>query len=106
MVQLIHTADEENLVLLKGTASAMPRTTGAKAKPLCRRPERRPKGEVTDLIAFVFAFLAVSPKKSALSASEWEICFCLLWLQLFFAFLAQKSHVKSQNRLTPSNKRK
>src|SRR5882757_9403667 len=32
------------------------------------------------------------------------ICCCFLLLHLFFAFSAQKSHVKSQNHLTPSNK--
>src|SRR5438270_3981818 len=47
-----------------------------------------------------------SPEEPVMSEVEWGICFYLLVLQLFFAFSAQKSHVKSQNHLTPSNKRK
>jgi hypothetical protein len=41
--------------------------------------ERSPKGEATDLIAFAVALIFLLP------------------------FSAQKSHVKSQNHLTPSN---
>jgi hypothetical protein len=52
--------------------SALPR-----AKPTGL--EQSPKGEATDLIDFVLAFIFLLP------------------------FSAQKSHVKSQNHLTPSN---
>jgi hypothetical protein len=52
------------------------------ALPLCRRLEQSPEGEATDFIAF--AFVSV----------------------FLFVFSAQKSHVKPQNHLTPSNKRK
>jgi hypothetical protein len=48
--------------------------------PLCRRPERSPKGEATDLIAVAFAFVFLS------------------------AFSAQKTHVKPQNHLNLTNK--
>ena len=46
-------ADSEVLkksVLLKGTASAVPQKAAAKRLPLCRRPERSPKDEATDLL--------------------------------------------------------
>jgi len=90
IVQLVHRLDEENLVLLKGTASAVPKRAGPKALPLCRRLERSPKGEATDLLPLFLPLF--SP--------------LFLPLHLFFAFLAQKSHVKPLNHLTPSNKRK
>jgi hypothetical protein len=47
-----------------------------------RKPERSPKGEATDSIALVLAIIFLLP------------------------FSAQKSHVKPQNHLTPSNKGK
>jgi hypothetical protein len=47
-----------------------------------RKPGRGPKGEATDSIALVHAGIFLLP------------------------FSAQKSHVKPQNHLTPSNKRK
>jgi hypothetical protein len=50
--------------------------------PLCRRRERSPKGEATDSIAVAVAVVFLLP------------------------FSAQKSHVKSKNNLTPTNKRK
>src|SRR5260370_38065158 len=42
---------------------------------------------------------ATSPLPFLLSSSE-SICFCLLLFNLFSAFSAQKSHVKSLNPLT------
>jgi hypothetical protein len=67
----------KDLVLLKGTASAVPKKPG-------RRPYRSAEGwsEATDLLPLS------------------------LPLHLFFAFSAQKSHVKPQNHLNPSNQRK
>jgi hypothetical protein len=60
----------------KGTRSRVPKKPGPKALPLCRRPERSPKGEATQSIAFAVAVVFSS------------------------AISAQKSHVKPQNHLT------
>jgi hypothetical protein len=51
----------------------------AQRAPLCRKLERSPTGEASDLIAFAFAINFLLP------------------------FSAQKSHVKHQNPLTPYN---
>ena len=71
-----------NLSLLPGRAGlSAPRLPRPRSGlPLCRRHERSPKGEATDLIAFVLCLYFVS------------------------AFLAQKSHVKPLDRLNHTNK--
>jgi hypothetical protein len=62
-------------VLRKGTRSRVPQEAGPKAQPLCRRLERSPKGEATDLLP----------------------------LLLFPLFPPKKAHVKPPTHLTPSH---
>jgi len=58
-------------------------------------------------LASVFPFVLFAQQKESCRAHEesghW-LCFCLAII--FFAFSAQKSHVKPQNDLNASNKRK
>jgi hypothetical protein len=57
----------------EGPPSGVPKQAGPEALPFCRRLEQSPKGEATEL----------SP--------------LFLPLHFYFAFSAQKSHVKPQN---------
>jgi hypothetical protein len=55
-----------------------------------------PSPQAEDLLSLLFLFAFADSHRGG-------ICFCLLPLHLFFAFSAQKSLVKRQNHLTPSN---
>jgi hypothetical protein len=68
----------EKVVVLKGRGFSRAASLLFTVRlPLCRRRERSPKSEATDLTAFVVA------------------------VNFLLAFSAQKSHVKPQNHLIP-----